>query len=138
MKTIFVAIVTFSLLCVLASCEENDQPNPDREQLVGIWKLDRITGGITGSGYPPDFTEVEFKNSGIYRVYNQDTTKAAGTYDLTTEAAKRILRLTPNDSTRITFEFEEKEVTFQKSDTLLLSDPCCDLFQYEFSRKTNR
>lgn len=134
MKTIPFFAAIFCLLFAMASCQDDAQTD-SREELVGVWKLTRITGGFAGTGYPADFTHIEFKDNGTYRINNQDELKGEGSYSLTNND-KLIVKFVPADSMRISFEEYAKEVTFDK-DNLILSDPCCDLFQYEFGEDGN-
>lgn len=136
MKTFRFLLAALSFFIVLQSCD-NEKPEKDlRDELVGFWKLESITGGFAGTGYEADFTDVEFKSNGTYRINNHDEAKGEGTFTLDTIEGKVILRLNSSDATKITFENEEKTVTFDR-EKLILSDPCCDLFQYTFGKESN-
>ncbi len=135
MKTFAFLLSTFYFLYLFTACEKNDDVPQEQDALVGVWQLTRITGGFAGNGYPADFTEVEFKNDGTYRINNHNEAKGEGTYTLT-NTDKWTLKLLPNDTINIGFEEFAKEVVFEK-DKLILSDPCCDLFQYEFGKDEN-
>lgn len=139
MKTISFLLLAITSLFGFSACGDNDDnaQNQD-EQIVGVWKLTRITGGFSGQGYPADFTDVEFKNNGTYRINNQDEAKGEGTYSLDSLENHNglVLQLFPSDSIKIGFEEYAKDVVFDK-ENLILSDPCCDLFQYEFGPDGN-
>lgn len=137
MKTISFLVTAFCLLFISASCDDNDnEPRNEQNKIVGSWNLTRITGGFAGTGYPADFTDVEFKSNGTYRINNQDEAKGDGTYNLVNETDNLILKLVPSDSVKIGFEQYDKTVTFDK-EKLILSDPCCDLYTYEFGSDEN-
>ncbi|MFN7119533.1 MAG: hypothetical protein ACK4TA_22245 [Saprospiraceae bacterium] len=135
MKTRFFLLSALSLLLFFTSCENTDDEANVNDDIVGVWNLTRITGGFAGTGYQADFTEVEFKDNGTYRINNHDEAKGEGTYSFTNND-KLILKMVPSDSIKIGFEEYAKEVTFER-DKLILSDPCCDLFQYEFGKAGN-
>lgn len=136
MKTSLFFIAAVSLLFLAVSCGENDTEKNQQDQLVGVWKLSQITGGFAGHGYPADFTTVEFKNNNQYLIENQDTVKGTGIYRLEKIEDKLTLQLTSSDASLIGFEQYPKEVIFDK-EKLYLSDPCCDLFVYEFGQDGN-
>lgn len=139
MKTISFLLSAFSLFVMVSACgDQNDPEGTQQEPIVGVWKLIQITGGFAGHGYPADFTDVEFKSNGTYRINNHDEAKGEGTYSLDSLENNEglILKLVPSDSVKIGFEEYAKTVIFDK-DKLILSDPCCDLFQYEFGPDGN-
>ncbi len=136
MKTFNFYFTALVLLLLFQSCTKDDAEKNHQDDLVGLWKLESITGGFAGTGYEADFTDVEFKSNGTYRINNHDEAKGEGNYTLDTIEGKVILRLTSSDATKITFENEEKTVTFDR-EKLILSDPCCDLFQYTFGKESN-
>lgn len=136
MNTFKFLLTALSLFLVLQSCDSEQAEKDLRDDLVGIWNLESITGGFAGTGYQADFTDVEFKSNGTYRINNHDEAKGDGNYILDTIEGKIILRLISSDATKITFENEEKTVTFDRG-KLILSDPCCDLYQYTFGKESN-
>ena len=136
MKTIQVLFIALLALMALPACDGDDTEKNSQDDLVGVWLLEQITGGIAGTGYPADFTEVEFKSNGTYRINNNDEAKGEGTYTLTTEEDDLVLRLTSSDSTKIGFEEHDKTVIFER-EKLILADPCCDLFEYTFGADEN-
>ncbi len=136
MKTVKLFLLAVSLLLVFQNCDNENAEKDVQNDLLGLWKLESITGGIAGTGYQADFTDVEFRNNGTYRLNNHDEAKGDGTFTLNTIEGKLILRLTSNDTLKIAFEEHEKTVTFDR-EKLILSDPCCDLFQYTFGKESN-
>ncbi len=137
MKTIFFLLSAFSLFVMVSACgDQNDPEENQQEPIVGVWYLTQITGGFAGHGYPAEFTNVEFKSNGTYRINNHDEAKGEGTYSLDSMDNDLILKLVPSDSIHIGFEEYAKTVVLEK-DKLILSDPCCDLFQYTFGTDGN-
>lgn len=136
MKAIYF-LGTLLVMTVFISCDNKSNEQKDaKDDLVGVWNLQSITGGFAGTGYPANFTDVEFKSNNTYRINNQDEAKGEGSYSLTTVDDQLMLQMTPNDTTKIGFEEHEKTVVYD-GDKLILSDPCCDLFQYEFTKAIN-
>ena len=87
MKTIFFLLSAFSLFVMVSACgDQNDPEENQQEPIVGVWYLTQITGGFAGHGYPAEFTNVEFKSNGTYRINNHDEAKGEGTYSLDSEA----------------------------------------------------
>lgn len=136
MKTISFLFTVASFLLIFVACDNEDDTQTDDNQIIGTWNLTRITGGITGKGYPANFTDVEFRSNGTYRINNQDEAKGLGNYTLTRDSNEVALKLVSSDSVKIMFEEYTKTVTFGK-EKLVLSDPCCDLFVYEFTKDSN-
>ncbi|MFN7119532.1 MAG: hypothetical protein ACK4TA_22240 [Saprospiraceae bacterium] len=136
MKIFSLFLSALAALIVLPACVENDVNKDEKDRLVGFWKINRISGGITGSGYPADFTAVQFHPDGTYTILDNDDVVGEGTYALVKEQDKLILRILPNDPINLIFESPEKEIVFA-SDKLLIRDPCCDFYEYEFLKDIN-
>mgnify|MGYP005842678471 CR=1 FL=1 len=133
MKTTSFLLTVFTLLLVLPSCDNSRRERETQHDLIGFWTLESITGGLIGTGHAADFTDLEFKSNGTYRLNNHDEAKGEGRYTLSTVDGEIILRFSPNNAENIGFEVQNKTVRLSQ-DTLILSDPCCDLFEYRFSR----
>ena len=58
---------------------------PAQYQLMyGKWHLDKISGGIMGSGYQPDYEYLEIKSFGIYGLVRNDSLIEYGKIELNT------------------------------------------------------
>ncbi len=127
-------------LCLIVSiwaCEGNDDPQA-QNQLVGKWKLEKISGGIIGSGYKANWNSIDVKNDLTYRRFNGDTLKFSSTYKFQTKDGKEevIFAEKPGDKINQIFESQHKRFKLEKG-RLILEDPCCDLYLYEFSKVSN-
>lgn len=136
MKTTAFLFTALLLFFTTTACEKEETDQNQSEEIIGSWKLTRITGGITGMGYSANFTDIEFKQNGIYSIHNNQALKGEGIYSLSQDSNELTLKLVPNDSVKITFEEHTKTVKLDK-EKLILSDPCCDLFEYEFNNDSN-
>ena len=119
------------------SCDQKDDPSPAQNAVEGKWKLETISGGFSGRGYTANWNYLELNSDLSYRRMKNDSLRYQGTYELQEKDGKLYINLKPsatpgNDS----FDYLSKEVTFEK-DQFILSDPCCDLFQYNFSKAVN-
>jgi len=125
-----IALVAFTTW----ACDQKDDATPEQNEIVGKWKLDKITGGFSGSGYTADWNTLELNANLTYRRLQNETLRYQGTYELVKKDGKTFINFkesaTPSNAP---FESDDKEVTLEK-DKFILSDPCCDLFQYEFSK----
>ena len=131
----FLAMV--AIVATFWACDQKDDASPDQNELVGKWKLEDISGGFTGSGYNADWNYLELKADLTYRRLQNDTLRYQGTYAIQQKDGKTFIDFkssaTPSNAP---FEDQDKEAVLEK-DKFILSDPCCDLFQYEFSKAKN-
>jgi hypothetical protein len=127
-------VLALCLTLCIAACDENE-PQPSNNALVGKWKLERITGGFSGGGYQADWNTLDIKNDLSYRRLQNDTQVFTSTYTLKTKEGKEYVsfKMTAGDPGKQTFESQEKEIKFEKG-KLYLVEPCCDLFEYEFTK----
>lgn len=120
------------------SCEKS-AVTEDVSGIKGTWTLVDVTGGITGGGYEAKFDAIRFDETTFDLLKNKSSIYN-GTYILT-----------PNSSTPDTFKItsattladaflniKEKEIELDKSGKLFLNEPCCDLYNYEFSKSDNQ
>ena len=131
----FLAMV--AIVATFWACDQKDDASPDQNELVGKWKLEDISGGFAGSGYNADWNYLELKSDLTYRRLQNDTLRYQGTYAIQEKDGKTFIDFKSSPAlSNSPFEDQEKEAVFEK-DQLTLSDPCCDLFQYEFSKAKN-
>lgn len=111
---------------------------PSHISIYGKWRIVDVSGGFHGGGYEPDFEYLEIKEYGMYGFIRNDSLLEYGKIYPTLQ--------TSNDwRLKITFEKDESSGTFftdtekyteiQGSDTLHLSSPCCDRYNYHFVRE---
>lgn len=128
------SILLFGLISIFAftSCEKSSD-NPENK-LIGTWHLAKITGGITGGGYVAKFDKLKFtdtkmemsKGSTILdtRAYSINSTNDTLKFNTANPQADGFL------SQGI------KKIEFSKN-KMILSEPCCDLYNYEFDKSDN-
>lgn len=132
---------TWALLALIIgliwSCDQKDDPSPAKSAVEGKWKLETISGGFSGSGYTANWNFLELKPDLSYRRMKNDSLRYQGTYVLQQKDGKTYIYFkasaTPSSDA---FENQDKEAIFEK-EKLILRDPCCDLFQYDFSKAIN-
>ncbi|MBW6534080.1 MAG: hypothetical protein K0B11_03670 [Mariniphaga sp.] len=156
MKTSIYTIIVFIFAGLFSACKEETIERPhvldevpsttyfDAEifaeqdlKIYGTWKIFDISGGIHGLGYEPNFDYLVIKRIGIYGFAKDNSLLEFG---------KIVPALwNPNDL-RLKVDFEkdeqsgsfftdtEKYVHYTGNDTLHLSSPCCDRFNYHFER----
>ena len=115
------------------ACEKSSD-NQENNELIGTWDLIKVTGGFSGAGYPAKFDALRIKTS-EFELLKAKSSIYSGAYTL------KPITGTP-DSFKITssvqpiidgFSNYDKTISLSK-DNLVLSDPCCDLYTYEFTR----
>lgn len=122
------------ILALSSSCDKTDTSSLESNQLQGKWSLVKVTGGIHGQGYTPDFDLLEFSGD-RYRLAKGSNTLSSGTYQYDPEVEFG-LTLTPDSAQPSTagFEQDKKAVVFDGKDKMFIADPCCDRFEYQFSK----
>ncbi|MDX2070366.1 MAG: hypothetical protein SFV55_18210 [Haliscomenobacter sp.] len=137
---VFKASRFLAMLAIVAAfwaCDQKDDASPDQNEVVGKWKLEDISGGFAGNGYNADWNYLELKADLTYRRLQNDSLRYQGTYALQMKDGKTFVDFKPSAvPSNAPFEDQDKEVVLEKN-KLILSDPCCDLFQYEFSKAKN-
>ena len=103
--------------------------------LYGKWKLESISGGITGGGHDPNFEYLMICKYGIYLFTSGDTLLESGKV-LVDEQTSEILKISlqPDPSGFTFFYDSEKYVKLTGDDQLDLNSPCCDRYNYHFVR----
>ncbi len=107
--------------------------------IYGKWKIEQITGGLSGAGFEPDFDYLLIERIGIYKIITNKTVTEIGKIVIgkQTETELQIAFLS-NEITADTppqnyNTLRYKTVTLTGNE-LRLDDPCCDLFTYRYSR----
>jgi len=128
---LLVALLSFSLF----QCEKGDGEN-NSNPYVGEWELISVTGGFAGNGWDADFNTLVLKDDANYRISQNDTLVATGTYLLYDKSGEDWIAFTTvHDGPPHIFENEDKMIGFSIEGTLVLAEPCCDMYQYEFRKK---
>jgi hypothetical protein len=106
-------------------------------KIYGTWKIFDISGGIHGNGYAVNFDYLVIKRIGIYGFARNDSLLEFGkivpaqwnTIDLRLK-----VYFEKDEQSGTFFTDTEKYVHYTGNDTLHLSSPCCDRFNYHFER----
>lgn len=103
--------------------------------IYGKWKLESISGGITGGGHDLDFEYLMICKYGIYLFINGETLLEAGKI-LVEEQNRRELKISlqPDASSSTFFYDSEKYIELLNDNQLNLNSPCCDRYNYHFKR----
>lgn len=129
------AVLILLSALTLGACSKEDALQQEMNRLRGTWNLAEITGGIAGTGYEADFAQLEMSNRNRYRLLADGASIQEGDYELTIEEEELVIRFTPNTPDNVNFDEFEKTILWQNNNrTLILSEPCCDLFVYNFER----
>lgn len=128
------SILFIGLLAIFAftSCEKSSD-NPENK-LIGTWHLAKVSGGFSGSGYVAKFDQLKFSAT------NMEMAKGSSILDTRSysiNASNDTLRFATENAQADAFLFQgTKKIEFTK-DKMILSDPCCDLYNYEFDKTNN-
>jgi hypothetical protein len=103
--------------------------------IYGQWKLYDISGGIHGGGHDLNFDFLSIKKYGIYAFIRDDNILEFGRINIDNQTQESLsITLNPHPDSEIFMHDAEKIITLQVNDTLFLDSPCCDRFNYHFSR----
>jgi hypothetical protein len=113
----------------------SDILQPKFSGLYKNWKLIEISGGLVGGYKKVNYKEnFIFKQNGIYCITRNDTTKEFGQIIIVKQDSELTIHLSPDKLSGTFFDYFDKQVHLG-NDTLFLSDPCCDLYTYEFIKQ---
>ena len=124
----------------MLSCKKIEFKN----DISGIWNILNVSGGLYPHSIDPHFTILQIKKNYHYFVYRNDTLISSGNYDLYnsnqnqgTSSESYQIQFNKGFITdkNIAFPFDEKLITrFLSVDTVILSEGCCDTFDFLFAR----
>ncbi|MBK6392522.1 MAG: hypothetical protein IPK94_03200 [Saprospiraceae bacterium] len=135
MKNILIIVIAMASFSWMA-CEKSSNTE-NATGITGTWNLVAVSGGITGQGYAAKFDAIRFDDTSFDLLKNKASIYN-GAYILQPNA------VTP-DSLKITsaptdadffLNITAKGIVIDKN-KLVLTEPCCDLYSYEFSRTVN-
>lgn len=114
----------------------SSDPIPDSlKSIYGKWKFLDYFGSIAGTSEKGDFDFLLLKNNGIYGITRNDSLISNGKLDIRNSNGVVAIDFIPSKSSLKPYlSGFLKSPTFKTSDTLFLSDPCCDLYSYRFAR----
>ena len=120
----------------LSACNKDDEFTLEKDPLEGFWLLTDVSGGFAGTGYDVNFDHLQIDDGEKYSLMLLDSFIQEGTYELTDEGNQLLIRFIPNMVDTIFFDDQEKTILFSEQDSkLTLTDPCCDLFVYNFEKE---
>lgn len=104
--------------------------------IYGSWDLYGISGGIHGGGHELNFDHLEIKHFGIYGYIRSDSLLEYGRISIQEQTAESLLIIMESDENSKQFLYDsEKYVHFSGPDSLTLASPCCDRYNYHYSRR---
>lgn len=157
MKTILKAAIGI-IIFGLFSCEKDDNSKSYLDSLIsskyyskeimptyyqsiyGKWKLFKVSGGLAGVGYEPDYEYLEIKNIGIYGLVKNEILFEYGkieldTFDFNTKEYLQIKFISDYyNGLNPKMYPSERYVELKGSDTLNLISPCCDMYNFHYKR----
>ncbi len=128
------SILFIGLLAIFAftSCEKSSD-NPENK-LIGTWHLAKVSGGFSGAGYVAKFDQLKFSAT---KMEMAKGSSILDTRSYSINASNDTLRFATENAQADAFLFQgTKKIEFTK-DKMILSDPCCDLYNYEFDKTNN-
>ncbi|MEE8341591.1 MAG: hypothetical protein V3R52_05800 [Candidatus Neomarinimicrobiota bacterium] len=148
---IYIIIITIFCLGILG-CEDNNVNllddiskteyynseilNGQYLNIYGKWKLIDVSGGITGDGHELNFDFLILKKYGIYGFVENDDIIEFGKIFIDEQTNEILLvTLIPDDNSDAFMLDPKKYITFNGNDSLTLNSPCCDRYNYHFSRE---
>ena len=125
----------------LQSCEKQVEPSfpSDSINIVGKWEIKQISGGFAGKTYVPNFKYLTIKADGEFGFYSDSLEIANGTITVDKNPDNElILKFNLDKSYPLSVvnmsTYFAKSIQLLDADTLILEDPCCDLFSYAFKK----
>jgi hypothetical protein len=108
---------------------------PQYADLYGIWKLNLVSGGFTGSNQDLAFDYLILKQNGIYCVVDNNMVMEFGKMVISNQLDECMLTEFVPDSLSKSYVGDfEKCIDLSRKDTLMLHAPCCDRFDFVLSR----
>lgn len=133
--------IKFHLSSIDSNTYYSEEIIPDDYRMIyGKWKLNKISGGFSGMGHNPDYDYLEIKNIGIYGLVRGGNLFEYGKIELVNFDSnnKDLLQV------KFTPEFSvsgiphiappEKYIHLNGKDSLDLIAPCCDMYNYHYTR----
>lgn len=125
-------MISFALFTILAtSCSKEDEGEV-KTGAFEDWKLVSISGGITGNGFDADFSSLRLYVDGTYEVLSFDVIVSSGTYKVID--AKLSFTQTKSGTKSVSIVGDGPYDQSFVKETMILAAPCCDRYQYNFTR----
>jgi hypothetical protein len=128
---LLIALLSFSFL----QCEKGDGNEKSNNPYTGEWELLSISGGFAGNGYTADFSILYLGGDATYWIGDSNGKIAEGTYEVYQKENEDWIRFdSDNSQNQHIFETQDKMISFDVEEKMFLTEPCCDLYQYEFKK----
>ena len=117
---------------------EHEIFNDAYTDIYGKWKLNEISGGLTGNGAELNFEYLIICKYGIYLFIDGDNLLEAGKIVIDEQSGEQLkISFSPDPSSSTFFYDAEKYVIFEgdNNERLILNSPCCDRYNYHFKRE---
>lgn len=103
--------------------------------IYGKWRLFNVSGGIHGGGHELSFDYLEVHKYGIYGFIRNGRILEFGKINIEEQGSEGLLiTFKPDDDSEVFMYDSEKIVNLSGNDTLNLDSPCCDRYNYHFTR----
>jgi len=105
-------------------------------EIYGDWKLYEVSGGIHGGGHDLNFDILKIKKYGIYAFIKNDDILEFGRINIDEQTHESLsITFIPHVDSEIFMYDSEKNIIFHGIDTIFLNSPCCDRYNYRFTRE---
>ena len=135
MSRISTSILFLSILSFFACDNEEFSQSELLNSYVGIWEVQRVSGGFTGQGLPLTFDKIILSKDGNFAALWRDTIVEEGTYLIYQNSNNQDViqfddvRFQIHDFTTV-----DKIIELQEDGKLTMFDTCCLFFAYYFKR----
>ena len=110
--------------------------NENNLDIYGKWILYGVSGGIHGGGHEPNFDYLKINSYGIYGFIRNDSVIEFGRIKIDEQTCVTLIITFEPDENSETFMYDsEKYARLYGNDTLSLDSPCCDRYNYHFTRE---
>jgi photosystem II stability/assembly factor-like uncharacterized protein len=106
--------------------------------LYNTWVLTDISGGFIGSGYEVDYDYLIIDSIGIFKIFSNDSLQIFGKISILNQTEDELLISLESvyNTNQVSFSDMTKYVMLS-DDSLILMAPCCDRFDYHFTKCEN-
>ncbi|MEL7123431.1 MAG: hypothetical protein AAFO07_28555 [Bacteroidota bacterium] len=127
-------ILLVSILTI-GACNKQEAEDPDLSgPYIGSWDIQEVSGGFAGIGYQMAFKTISLTEDGRYISAKEDVFFETGNYLIYKKSGQDWIKFEDVLNLRDPFSTTEKRILLLEDGTLLMSDPCCDLYTYIFER----
>ncbi|MDQ6902840.1 MAG: hypothetical protein M3139_07505 [Bacteroidota bacterium] len=129
-------LILFTVICLVSfSYKKNNSSSANTIDIKGSWELKQYSGGISYQVIvPKDSIVYVFQTPGKYLLVTNNALTAAGSYEITKSPDTyhydpEVINLLETNGNKTIYGIR------LKSDSLFLSDGCCDGYNYIYTKK---